>query len=534
MYQNFNTSQELLELQYQLTVPDDHPVQLIHAFVESIPAEIIDQSANHLSSRGRPAVPPRLLIKAILFAYSRGIFTGRKIALMMEENVPMMWLMQGHTFSYHTINSFVTGPTTGKLLKQVFLYFASQLQSLRLISEDALFIDGTKIRADAYQYSFVWRKSTEKYYDRNQEHLNYLYDQLVEEGLVPNVSREAAKTIDGASQLQDQLEGEVEHLASELENETDPQAKKTKRQHHRTIKKYLRKLKKDYLPKLKKYSEQLETFGPRNSYSKTDKDATFMPMKEDKGTNVKSKPGYNLQIATNNQYVLAYQLFWNPTDIRTLAPFLKEMPWRSRFKYIVADAGYGCEYNYTMVKDQLKQLPLMPYATMRREMKPSYVKDLKKNDNWDYYPEDDYFIDPEGVRFNFKGYSRTLDDYGFYRDLKIYRADSFQLTEKATKAARKDGKLRETQVNPTWNYFRHYIQELLQSPEGQVVYARRSTDVEPVFARLKNLLKFRRTTMRGKQSVENQIGFALLFLNLKRLGDWYLSQLSNRETASPN
>lgn len=70
---------------------------------------------------------------------------------------------------------------------------------------------------------------------------------------------------------------------------------------------------------------QKETFGNRNSFSKTDTDATFMRVKEDPMLNGQLKPAYNLQIATSNQFITGYQLFPNPTDTRTLIPFTKRL-----------------------------------------------------------------------------------------------------------------------------------------------------------------------------------------------------------------
>jgi hypothetical protein len=102
------------------------------------------------------------------------------------------------------------------------------------------------------------------------------------------------------------------------------------------------------LPRLAKYKVQNETFGDRNSYSKTDKDATFMRMKEDHMKNGQLKPGYNVQIATENQFILYYTIHQRPTDTRCFIPHLEKLA-SSSFpmpKTVIADAGYGREENY--------------------------------------------------------------------------------------------------------------------------------------------------------------------------------------------
>ena len=126
------------------------------------------------------------------------------------------------------------------------------------------------------------------------------------------------------------------------------------------MKKLRHQLRKDLIPRAKKYEEAEKIFQGRNSFSKTDHDATFMCMKEDPMKNRELKPGYNLQIATHNQFVLDYALYPNPTDTRTLVPFLNQFHALNFFDHIVADAGYGSEYNYTMLLDQFEKQPIIP------------------------------------------------------------------------------------------------------------------------------------------------------------------------------
>lgn len=105
----------------------------------------------------------------------------------------------------------------------------------------------------------------------------------------------------------------------------------------------------------------MQIFGARNSYSKTDQDATFMRMKDNYMKNDQLKPGYNVQIATEGQYTLAFDVYPNPTDTRTLIPFLDTI--EKRFfelpTYLVADAGYGSEQNYGDIIENRKRTPLI-------------------------------------------------------------------------------------------------------------------------------------------------------------------------------
>src|SRR5699024_8845361 len=134
---------------------------------------------------------------------------------------------------------------------------------------------------------------------------------------------------------------------------------------------------KDFIDRKKKYAENMEVFGERNSYSKTDSDATFMRMKDDYMKNRQLKPGYNVQIAIESQYTLAYDIFPNLNDKRTLILFIdkNEKVFFNLPDYIVAYAGYGNEQNYHYVLESRNRIPLITYNNFRKEQKRKYKND---------------------------------------------------------------------------------------------------------------------------------------------------------------
>ena len=174
---------------------------------------------------------------------------------MLEENVPMMVLAEKQKISYHTINNFRSSEHANQLIKKSFLYFTNLLEAEGLINEGAVFIDGTKIEADANRYTFVWRKAIEKFHEKLKGQAVELYDELIAKEVVKAMAQEKVQTSQGLTELAQETEAEIEKL--------------------------LHKLRKDYVPRMKKYEEAEEIFAGRNSYSKTAHDATFMHMKED-------------------------------------------------------------------------------------------------------------------------------------------------------------------------------------------------------------------------------------------------------------
>lgn len=518
MYQNYTTGQTEFVLNFDFTVSSTHIVRLIDAFVDSIPSEILLE--DNVSTTGRPLSHPAIMLKILLFAYSRQTFSGRKIELMLEENIPMRWLARENHYSYHTINNFRSSSHASELIKQSFVYFSLALKDHDLIKDDAVFIDGTKIEADANKYSFTWKKSVQKYHNSLKEKASALYEELVEKQVIESMDLETVQSSSGMELISENITEEIAKLNEEIEQE--PKVIKggsPKKRRRRFLSKTKRQLDQDFIPRAKKYEEAERIFQGRNSFSKTDHDATFMCMKEDPMRNRELKPGYNLQIATHNQFVLDYGLFANPTDTRTLVPFLNQFHSTDFFNYIVADAGYGSEYNYTSIIDQFEKEPLIPYNTFLKEQKRKFKNDLSKPQNWPYIEEDDYYIDHLGVRFSFYRYSTRKDKYGFKRDLKIYQADKIQLSSKLDELAKtSSGRQRQIQVNQTWNYYKEKIKENLSSDEGQAVYRRRKYDVEPVFGRMKRDFGVRRTHLRGQKPVENDIGLVLMSMNLVKLG----------------
>src|SRR5699024_10200500 len=533
MYQNYITGQTTLSLNLDFSIPANHIASVISEFVDSIPNEVILETT---SNTGRPAYHPAMMLKILLFAYSRRVFSGRKIERMLEENLPMMILADNRKISYHTINNFRSSDHANKVIKQCFVYFTSLLEDEGLIRENAVFIDGTKIEADANRYTFVWRKAIENYHAKLKEDVSALYEELINKEVVKAMAEEEAQTSQGLEILAQETEKEVEKLTEKIDREPKaiPGGSKNKAK-RRELKKIAHKLRKDFIPRAKKYEEAEEVFAGRNSYSKTDHDATFMHMKEDHMKNGQLKPGYNIQAATTDQYVVDFALYPNPTDFKTLEHFLKQMTVLDKFDKIVADAGYGSEYNYTQLEEKYSDKEyFIPYTMYEKEQTRKYKNDPSRLSNWFYNEKDDYYLDQNGVRFNFKYYSQRKDQStGQVRDFKVYEADEFQITPELERLAKtKSGRQRQVRYNPNWQYLKEKTKEVLQSPEGKHIYSMRKYDVEPVFGHLKNVFGMRRTHLRGKKKVETDVGIALMMMNLSKY--WHRRWSKDRSALCAN
>ncbi|MVI97153.1 IS1182 family transposase, partial [Staphylococcus aureus] len=326
-------------------------------------------------------------------------------------------------------------------------------------------------------------------------------------------------TIEEIDLIGSHLDKEIEDLNHSIENEDCAQIRKQTRKKITEIKKFKKKFD-DYSERKNKYEEQKSILKDRNSFSKTDHDATFMRMKEDHMKNGQLKPGYNLQIATNSQFVLSYDLFQNPTDTRTLIPFLTMIQNTFGYlpEYIVADAGYGSEQNYMAIIDDFNKTPLITYGMFIKDKTRKFKSDIFNTQNWKYDELNDEFICPNNKRIGFKRYAYRNDRYGFKRDFKLYECDdcsSCSLRHQCMKPNSKSNK--KIMKNYNWEYFKVQINQKLSEPETKKIYSQRKIDVEPVFGFMKAILGLTRTSVRGINKVKRELGFVLMALNIRKI-----------------
>ena len=243
-------------------IPATHPVRLVNAVLDKI--DISELESTYVGG-GASSYNPRL-------------------EKVITENINFMWLAGMSRPDFRTINLFRSKRLKNGVFEKIFVRVVKLLQEEGLISLEVQYIDGTKIESAANKYTFVWRGSVEK----NKEKLKRENDENAPKEMTAEEFKEKAA-----------------NMLEKLEKEQTAEKKTVKS---------LNKVVNEDAPRLKRYEEQLKIMGKRNSYSKTDTDATFMRMKEDAMRNGQTKPGYNVQIATENQYITNYDIYWRPTD----------------------------------------------------------------------------------------------------------------------------------------------------------------------------------------------------------------------------
>ena len=366
-----------------------------------------------------------------------------------------------------------------------------------LIDPSIYYLDGTKVEANANKYTFVWKKSTQRYKEK--------------------ITEKITEFLEEASNL-----SEVEVLEEIKEEQEIQEIPKNRK---RVINKITKKIKEDYLPRLRKYEDQLEILKDRNSYSKTDKDATFMRMKEDHMKNGQLKAGYNIQVGTHNQYVLGFTIHQNPTDVRTLQSHIENIKEQGIIepKTIVADAGYGSEENYIYCEENNYQA-LIPYNMMRKEQMNKYKKDIKNSSNWKYDVFSDSFVCANNRYVDFEKYISRTDKYGYKRDFKQYKCEDCSdcpIKHLCTKAKGN----RTILYNPTYEELKakqRYL--LLENEETKNIYSKRKIEIESFFGNLKQNLAFTRFSLRGIENVRVEFALHAISHNLIKLAKHLIKQ----------
>ena len=486
-------------------IAEDDPVRLLDALVDNL---MLDNVYKLYKPSGRKPYHPQMMLKVILYAYMNNIYSCRRIESLLKRDIHFIYLAGYEQPDFITINRFRN--RVKKEINNIFTQVVLVLAAKGLISLDVEYIDGTKIESKANKYTFVWKRTVEKNRAKLQEQIRTLLLQVDDVIAQDN----AAKTegVEFTAALLDEIS---EELNKSLESAPEPKTKEEK-QAVRTKKKQLKELEKKR-NKLQEYDQHLEIMGERNSYSKTDPDATFMHMKEDAMRNGQTKPGYNLQIATENQFITNFALYANRTDTLALPSFLESFKLRyHRYaKTVVADSGYGSEENYLFM-DVHNMEAYVKYNYFHKEQRPRYTPNPFSPASLYYNKEQDFYVCPMGQHMKRIGMKRSLTSNGFVTYSVRYQAercDGCPLRGSCFKARGN----RIIEVNHQLQHYKQKARELLTSEEGIKHRARRCIEPEAVFGQTKYNKAYKRFRHLGKDKVNMDFAFFAIAFNIGKM-----------------
>ncbi len=497
--------QLVLPINIEVMIQEDDSVRLLNEMLEKLDYSKLYDCYSHL---GRPSTSPKLLFKIVAYAYMNNIYSSRKIEKACKRDINFIWLLAGEKAPDHnTISRFRSGHLTS-VIEDLFYQLVILLGSMGELAYENIFIDGTKIEANANKYSFVWKKSVQKNETRLESKINLITEEI-------NKAYKTSFNVDNEKSLDFVLIDILEFLKSQqtllgIEFVYGKGKRKT------SLQRYVENVE-EYSKAKKKYDDYNKIFDGRNSFSKTDYDATFMHMKDDHMRNSQLKPGYNVQIGVEGEYIVAVDLFSDRADQLTFIPFLEKLEENlpSRYKNIVADAGYESEVNYAFLESKEQQSFIKP-SNYEISKKSSYRKKINLRENMNYNRETDEYTCHNSRQLKYIGQKFKKFPSGYESKIKIYECEDCDGCEYKLQCTKSKGN-RKLQVAEEFVRLREISLTNIISEEGIKLRVNRSIQVEGAFGVLKEDYGFRRFLLRGKKYVKTEFMLLCLGYNLNKL-----------------
>ena len=480
-------------------IEENHPVRVVNDVIDRINVEPL---LKHYKPGGTSVYHPRMLLKVLVYGYLTNIYSSRKMEAALKENIHFMWLSAMNKPDHNTIARF-RSERLKDALRDVFGQVVELLVEEGLVNIKTIYTDGTKLEANANRYTFVWGKAIKTHKERIAKQLDELWkytQQLAEEELTDAVqpdfkeidSKKVSRTI---AKIDQALEGK-------------PVSKKVKRK--------LNYARRNWPSKLAEYAEKEAVLGSRNSYSKTDPQATFMRMKDDHMGNGQLKAAYNWQISTSDQFIVNYSLHQNTNDTLTLKSHLQHYRdlYQTLPESICADAGYGSEENYDYLEEE-KIANYVKYNYFHKEQTKKWKEDPFKSQNLYYNQAQDTVYCPMGQPMKRIGDRKSKTSSGYAQTYAQYQAINCAGCP-LRGLCHKGKENRIVKLNHNLRKHKQKVRANLTSEQGLFHRSKRPWDVEATFGAIKHNRGFRRFMLKSLQKVEIEAGLLAIAHNLAK------------------
>ncbi len=510
-----NGFQLVMPLDCEVNIEKNAPVRLLNAVMERMDYSKLYAAYSRL---GRIEYSPKILLKIMVYGYMRKQISSRALEACCRENLHFIYLLEGQRAPDHnTINRFRKNILTQEAGQDILCQLVVLLHERGLLSLEAAFIDGTKIEANANKYSFVWKKATAK---KTEKLLKKIHDELPaklkEVGIRFHVPEKIA--VRQLKKLWKRIHARIKTDGIELVSGRGKRKTRLQR---------LSEWVDECLAKLKQYTNDIHICGNRNSYSKTDHDATFMHMKEDYMRNGQLKPGYNVNVATCSDFIIGSYISSDRNDVHTLIPFMEQLQKNYAGRNIgsvVVDSGYESEENYCWFEahpeTELYVKPSNHEAAKHRK----YRTDISRRENMAYNAQTDIYTCANGKLLQKTQEKKTHTASGLEITTSVYECgecDGCPLKEKCIRACGSKKPLEERHkviyVSKRFAEQRQAMEAKISSPKGCLLRVNRSIQAEGNFAYVKQDLDFRRFLLRGSTKVAAEWLLFSLALNILHL-----------------
>lgn len=472
--------QEEIRIHFEKQIPENADVRILKRMTEEIfEAEKLKSAEYH------GIILAEVMLKLLVYGYMNGVYSSRKIEQSCRRDIYFMYLLNGYDAPDHsTIARF--RKKQKELISDFFLCVVKYLKQKGEFTGENLFIDGTKIEAAANWYTFVWKKATEKYEKKLMEKISGLVEELKE--ILELKFDENADVTEILTSVNDFMrKKKIEFVHG--------------RGHRKTVVQRIAEQLTECAERKTKYDLNNSIFDGRNSFSKTDHDATFMRMKDDHMKNGQLKPAYNLQIAAEGEYIVGTDIFSQRNDMLTLIPLLKRIQEENilELKNITTDSGYESEENYAWLEEHHWKAYIKP-SNYEQSKKRKYKLRYGLPDNMQYNEEKDEYICKNHKKLSRIGTTKVTSESGYISEKTIYECESCAECPYKGNCTKASG---NKQLRISKKFFTYRKQSLnnILTDFGKQLRINRSIQAEGAFGVLKQDWAFRRFLMRGKTNV---------------------------------
>jgi transposase len=509
--------QLILPLNYEVLIPKDDSVRLLSQILEGLNYKKLYTA--YSSSGRKPAVDPKILFKVLTYAYMNNIYSSRKIEMACRRDINFMWLLSGKKAPDHSTLARFRKEYLTDAVEDLFYQMVKYLNQIGEVNFENLFVDGTKIEANANRYTFVWKKVV----NQNEAKMHVKIQSSIEK---INQAYQTSFKITKET-LMDDLKVVLAYLENKRQQEQIEFVcgigkRKSK------IQKLMEELR-TFQERQEQYNIHNQIFEGRNSYSKTDPDATFMHMKDDHMRNAQLKPAYNVQIGVEGEYVTGVGIFQDRSDTATLIPLLKNMEsyLNTCYQKVVADSGYESEENYLYLEKKGQTYYIKPQTYEKWKTK-SFKNDISKRENMSYDSIKDEYTCKNGKQLKSIGITYRTSATGYCSEITIYECVDCRDCPYKAKCTKAKGN-RQMQVSKEFIEKRKVSYENITSEEGILLRVNRSIQVEGAFGVLKEDYNFHRFLTRGKTNVMNEFILLCFGYNVNKLH----SKIQNERVGKP-
>lgn len=510
----------MLETYYQPQLPintgviieKDSPVKLLESIVNSLDLSKLEDTRRR--SGRKLKISRKQLLTILIYSYMECIYSSRSIADKLTRDTHYMYLAREQVVSHNTINKFRQS-LVDEVFLDIFRQFVLKLYELNEVSFQNIFIDGTKLEANANRYSFVWKKAINKHEEKLQGKVKVLINKINNDSnlsIFYHFNEQDKVTVEIMSDLLRVLNRYS--CQNNIEFKSGKGKKKTQ------IQRYIEELE-DYLVRQSNYDYSNDIFEDRNSYSKTDESATFMRMKDDHMKNGQLKAGYNVQVGVEGEYVIGVEIFSDCNDINTLIPFLERFNefYGIRFNNVISDSGYASEKNYSYL-DKIKTTFYIPYQSYYQEQTKKFKKMIGKRQNMIYDEKENVYICANNRKLEYVGETVNKRDPDYHITNKNYKCrdcSGCPFIKECMPYSKKEDASKNISFSPSFEKYKKQALKNIKTEEGINLRINRSIQAEGFFGILKQDYNFRRFMLRGSENVHLEMLLLCFAFNMRKL-----------------